>query len=76
MRRSDFGHSDDCIHGGADIVRHVGQKLAFGQIRAFRRLSGRFLCLKNLSCRIGIKHNKGCYNQCGNQEKEGRRNKC
>ena len=31
-----FGHSNDAIHGGADLVRHVGQELALGPVGALR----------------------------------------
>ena len=31
------GHGDDAVHGGADLVAHVGQELRFGARRSFRR---------------------------------------
>jgi hypothetical protein len=34
----EFGHADDRVHGGADLVAHIGDKLAFGLVG---RLGGR-----------------------------------
>jgi hypothetical protein len=34
----EFGHAEDGIHGGADLVAHVGQELILGAVSRLRRL--------------------------------------
>ena len=34
------GHADDAVHGGADVVGHIGQELGLGPVGGFRRVVG------------------------------------
>ena len=38
--QGDGGHAGDGIHGGADIVGHIGEESAFGLVGRFRRIQG------------------------------------
>ncbi len=50
-----FGHSQNAVHGGADLVAHVGQKFALGAagfFRGFLSLLQLFLtCLRSVMSR-------------------------
>ncbi len=35
-----LGHADDAVHGGSDLVAHVGQELALGPAGRFGRFLG------------------------------------
>jgi len=43
--QQEIGHADDAVHGGANLVTHVGEKLALGPVRGFGRKPGFLGCL-------------------------------
>ena len=51
--QGEMGHAEDGVHGGADLVAHVGEKIALGPGRALRQLIGHFQLLV-----LGLHHRK------------------
>ncbi|MNF65956.1 hypothetical protein D3C84_477390 [compost metagenome] len=43
--QGEVGHAEDGVHGGADLVAHVGEKIALGPGRALRQFIGLFQLL-------------------------------
>ena len=56
IHQEQVGESEDCVHGGADLVAHIGKKHALQPVGVFRLLFGIFqfplnpLSSRNVEC--------------------------